>query len=95
MVDDPDCVCDLVLMNPPWGQQRKSADRPFLQAKQGTCRCKRAALRMCHQAGKRGKESERLCEGLHCIGEDFGAHDAQLAPRSLSRDGRDSEVFRI
>lgn len=24
--------CDMVLMNPPWGQQRRSADRPFLES---------------------------------------------------------------
>lgn len=30
-----DAAPELVLMNPPWGQQRRSADRPFLEA--GTC----------------------------------------------------------
>ena len=36
VVDDADCICDIVLMNPPWGQQRRSADRPFLQVSVGS-----------------------------------------------------------
>lgn len=48
VVDDPDCVCDLVLMNPPWGQQRKSADRPFLQA---SIALAKTSVHMMHSAG--------------------------------------------
>ena len=69
-------------MNPPWGQQRKSADRPFLQAKLGTCGTHVPAI-----VGER-----RVCAGLHCIGEDFGASDAQLAPQSLSHLRRRSTL---
>ncbi|CAE7534700.1 Mettl5 [Symbiodinium sp. CCMP2456] len=48
VADDSDCVCDLVLMNPPWGQQRKSADRPFLQA---SIALAKTSVHMMHSAG--------------------------------------------
>ncbi|CAE7515935.1 unnamed protein product [Symbiodinium natans] len=48
VADDPDCACDLVLMNPPWGQQRRSADRPFLQV---SIALARTSVHLMHSAG--------------------------------------------
>ncbi|CAE7223367.1 unnamed protein product [Symbiodinium pilosum] len=48
VADDPGCACDIVIMNPPWGQQRRSADRPFLQA---SIALARTSVHLMHSAG--------------------------------------------
>jgi len=46
-------ACDVVIMNPPWGQLRKFADRPFLEAAVGMAR---HSVHLIHSAGVRHVE---------------------------------------
>mmetsp|Transcript_8422 Transcript_8422/g.21571 ORF Transcript_8422/g.21571 Transcript_8422/m.21571 type:complete len:325 (-) Transcript_8422:35-1009(-) len=47
-VDPTEYACDVVVMNPPWGQQRRSADRPFLDASVALAR---RSVHVLHSAG--------------------------------------------
>lgn len=47
-VEDALRGCDVVVMNPPWGQQRRSADRPFLEAAAAAAQ---RSVHLLHSAG--------------------------------------------
>ena len=71
VADDPGCACDIVIMNPPWGQQRRSADRPFLQAQNlPSCSIRNSC--------------QSMTGGFYSTGKDVCTFDAQLVPQMVT-----------